>query len=183
VGKVYDRLDVRMEQWIGRQPMFFVATAPAEGGHVNLSPKGLDETFTVIDPRTVAYLDTGGSGAETIAHLRDDGRITIMFCSFEGPARIVRLYGRGEIHYPGDPGFSTLAERFGEYSARNIITVAVDRIADSCGFGVPEMTLAGQRTKLADWVAARSPEELAQFRLENNRFSIDGLPAIDPPRA
>lgn len=181
MGKVYDQIDDRMGAWLLRQPVFFVATAPASGGHVNLSPKGLDETFAIIDPSTVAYLDLGGSGAETIAHVRQNGRITLMFCAFDGPARIVRLYGEGEALFPGDERYPGLRSRFGGYRERNIIRVAVDRIADSCGFGVPEMTLVGQRTRLPEWVDARSDEDLAVYRAEKNLASIDGLPAIDIP--
>ncbi|HSF86839.1 MAG TPA: pyridoxamine 5'-phosphate oxidase family protein [Acidimicrobiia bacterium] len=181
MGKTYEGIDERMASWIAGQPMFFVATAPATGGHVNVSPKGLDDTFAVIDEHTVAYLDLGGSGAETIAHVRENGRITLMFCAFDGPARIVRFYGRGDTLFPGDAEWDSLRSRFGEYRARNIVRVRVDRIADSCGFGVPHMELVEQRSRLTEWVGARSDEELAAYRAEKNRASIDGLPAIDVP--
>ncbi len=181
MGKTYDGIDDRMTQWIRRQPMFFVATAPAGGGRVNVSPKGLDDTFAVVDPHTVAYLDTGGSGAETIAHVRENGRITVMFCAFEGPARIVRLYGRGDNVFPGDAEWDALRAHFGDYRARNIVRIRIDHIADSCGFGVPHMELVGQRTRLTEWVDARSDAELAAYRAKHNRVSIDGLPAIDIP--
>jgi hypothetical protein len=179
MGRVYEELDDRLAEWIGRQSMFFVATAPSSGGHVNVSPKGIERTFAIIDPHTVAYLDLEGSGAETIAHLRDNGRITFMFCSFEGPARIVRLYGRGEIHLAGEPGFRAIRERFGDYRARSIIVVSLERIADSCGFGVPEMSRVGQRSRLTDLIAARTEDDVAHFLASFNRVSIDGLPAID----
>jgi hypothetical protein len=181
MGKTYNHIDDRIEEWIGRQPMFFVATAPAGGGRVNVSPKGLDNTFAVLDPTTVAYLDLGGSGAETIAHVRDNGRITLMFCAFTGPARIVRFYGEGDVVYPGDAEWHRLQSRFGEYRARNIVRIRIDRIADSCGFGVPHMELVDQRTALTTWVDARTDEDLAAYRAEKNRVSIDGLPAIDVP--
>lgn len=182
MGRVYDHIDDRLQAWIIRQPMFFVATAPAEDGRVNVSPKGLDDTFAVLDEHTVAYLDLGGSGAETIAHVRQNGRITLMFCAFAGPARIVRLYGEGDVVYPEHAEWPELRRRFGEFRARNIVRIRLDRIADSCGYGVPEMQLVGQRTRLTEWVAARSDADLAVYRSENNRVSIDGLPAIDPPR-
>jgi hypothetical protein len=181
MGKTYERIDERMANWIARQPMFFVATAPAEGGRVNVSPKGLDNTFAVIDDHTLAYLDLGGSGAETIAHVRENGRITLMFCAFDGPARIVRFYGTGDAIFPGDAEWDGLRGCFGDYRPRNIIRIRVDRIADSCGFGVPHMDLVEQRSRLTEWVDARSDEELTMYRAEKNRVSIDGLPAIDAP--
>ncbi len=180
MGRVYDGIDERLAEWIARQPMFFVATAPADGGHVNVSPKGLDGTFAILDPHTVAYLDLGGSGAETVAHIRENGRITVMFSAFEGPARIVRLYGRGDTTYPGDPEWEELVARFGDHRRpRNIVRIRLDRIADSCGYGVPEMQLVAQRTRLTEWVRARTDEELAEYRVKKNAVSIDGLPAID----
>lgn len=180
MGRLYDEIDERMSAWLLRQPMFFVATAPRDGGHVNVSPKGLAGTLAVIDPTTVAYLDLGGSGAETIAHTRENGRITLMFCSFEGPPRIVRLYGTGTALYPDDTGYEAIRELFGDYRERNVIRIDVDRIADSCGYGVPEMTLVRQRTRLTDYIDARTDEELAEYQAKKNRVSIDGLPAIDP---
>jgi hypothetical protein len=179
MGKTYDGLDDTLAAWIMRQPMFFVATAPETGGHVNVSPKGLDDTLAIVDPHTVAYLDLGGSGAETIAHLRDNGRITLMFCAFDGPARIVRLYGTGSSVFPGDAVWPDLRTRFGDYRARNVIIVSLDRIADSCGFGVPKMDLVGQRDRLTQWIESRSDGELAAYRADKNRVSIDGLPAVD----
>lgn len=179
MGKVYAGIDDRMRAWIARQPVFFVATAPETGGRVNVSPKGLDGTFAVIDEHTVAYLDLGGSGAETIAHTRQNGRITIMFCSFAGPPRIVRLHGTGRAVFPEDPVHGDLRPRFPDLRARNMIVVDVTHIADSCGYGVPEMELVGQRTRLIEWIDHRSDEELAAYRAEKNRVSIDGLPAID----
>ena len=179
MGKVYDGIDEHLAEWIGRQPMFFVATAPADGGRVNVSPKGLDDTFAVLGRHRVAYLDLGGSGAETIAHLRDNGRIPLLFNAFTGPPRIVRLYGTGRSVFPTDGEWEELRAQFGEYRARNIVLIDVERIADSCGYGVPVMELVGQRDRLVKWIDARTDEDLAAYRAENNRVSIDGLPAID----
>jgi Pyridoxamine 5'-phosphate oxidase len=191
MGKVYAELDERLARFISRQPVFFVATAPCltpdgEGGHVNLSPKGYKDTFAVLGPRAVAYVDLTGSGAETIAHLRQNGRITIMFCSFGRQAKILRIYGRGRVVPPGGPGWAELARRFsgnaGEGADRRdrraIIVVEVDRIADSCGYAVPLMELSSERDLLARNAERQSLEELAAYRAKNNTASIDGLPAL-----
>jgi hypothetical protein len=176
---VYDGIDERLGAWIARQPMFFVGTAPRDGGRVNVSPKGLDGTLAVVDSHSIVYLDLGGSGAETIAHTRENGRITIMFCSFAGPPRIVRIYGTGEAVFPCDPDYDELRGHFPAQRARNIVRIRVEHVADSCGYGVPEMDLVGQRSRLIEWIDTRSDEDLAAYRAENNRVSIDGLPAID----
>jgi hypothetical protein len=145
---------------------------------VNVSPKGLD-SFAVLGPRSVAYLDVVGSGAETIAHLRENGRITLMFCAFEGLPRIVRLYGRGEAIEPGDAEFDALAARFPRYpSTRSVIRVALERIADSCGYGVPLMQYAGERTQIAEWADRKGADGLRAYQLDRNRVSLDGLPAL-----
>ncbi len=178
MGKLYDALDDRLTAFIGRQRLFFVATAPREGGHVNLSPKGLD-SFRVISPTVVAYQDLIGSGAETIAHLGENGRITIMFCAFEGPPLILRLYGRGEVLVPGHADYAACAGRFAERLAmRSVIRVALTRIADSCGFGVPTYTYVHERRQLGAWAESKGPDGLAAYQRENNRQSIDGLPAL-----
>jgi Pyridoxamine 5'-phosphate oxidase len=181
MGRQYDSLTEAVGEWIARQPMFFVATAPTgDDGHVNLSPKGLD-TFRVLDPTTVAYLDLTGSGAETIAHLRQNGRITIMFCAFEGPPRILRLFGAGEAVHPGDPDWDELSAGFPAIPGRRaVIRIALDRIADSCGYAVPEMAFVEQRSRLVDWAVGRGDDGLVEYRAEKNARSIDGLPAIDP---
>lgn len=167
--------------WIARQHMFFVATAPAgDGGHVNLSPKGHD-TFRVIDPTTVAYLDLTGSGAETIAHLRENGRITIMFCSFDAKPQILRLYGTGTAVLAGDGGFEAAAMFDDLPGRRAVITVAVDRVASSCGYSIPLMGYEGERDTLIEWAERRGPEGVEAYWGEKNAASIDGLPAI-PPR-
>ena len=179
MGKVYEAIDERLAELIGRQHLFFVATAALSAeGSVNLSPKVLD-SFSILDPHTVAYLDLVGSGAETIAHLRENGRITILFCSFEGSPLLLRLYGRGEVFEPGDEGFETLASHFPKYpGTRSIIRVSVTRIADSCGFGVPLYRFEGERTQLMAWVERKGEEGLREYQLENNRVSLDGLPAL-----
>lgn len=178
MGRTFDRLDDDLVGWLADQPVFFVATAPREGGHVNLSPKGYD-AFRVLGPTRVAYLDLTGSGAETVAHLRDDGRITFMFCAFSGPPQIVRLQGRGRYVQPGEAGWDDLAGRFPDLpGARAVVVADLDRIATSCGYGVPEMELIGPRDRLLDWEAARTPEALAEYRSRQNAASIDGLPAF-----
>ena len=178
MGKVFDGIDTKLAAWIGAQHLFFVATAPLDGGHVNLSPKGLD-SFVVLGPTSVAYLDVVGSGAETIAHLRQNGRITLMFCAFEGLPRIVRLYGQGEVVEPGDTDFSVLAARFPpQPSTRSVIRVSLSRIADSCGYGVPLYEYKGDRSHVADWAERKGAEGLRVYQLEKNRESLDGLPAL-----
>ena len=193
MGKLYPELDERLTDFIARQSVFFVATAPcltsdAEGGHVNLSPKGYRDTFAVLGPRSVAYLDLTGSGAETIAHLRQNGRITIMFCSFDHSAKILRLYGTGEVVLAGDARWDELASHFPRTasrmgstgSERSIIVIELDRIADSCGYAVPEMELKQERDVLDRWAEKKSAAELAEYRADKNAVSIDGLPALEP---
>jgi pyridoxamine 5'-phosphate oxidase-like protein len=196
VGKLYAELDDRLRKFIARQPVFFVATAPdlgADGsaGHVNVSPKGYRDTFAVLGPRTVAYLDLTGSGAETIAHVRQNGRITIMFCSFSHETKVVRLYGTGKVVLPGSERWEELASNFPRTAnpaaeltnERAIIVVALERIADSCGYAVPEMSLTGERAVLDRWARAKTTNELADYRAEKNSVSIDGLPALDQETA
>ena len=180
MGKTYDAIDEQLASFIRAQHVFFVATAPSTAdGHVNVSPKGLD-SLRILDARTVAYLDLTGSGVETIAHLRDKGRITIMFCAFEGPPKIVRLYGWGEVLVPGHPDFASLAARFPTHAGtRSVIRVAVERIADSCGYGVPRYRYEGERQQLLDWAVRKGPEGLVTYRRANNAHSIDGLPGLD----
>jgi hypothetical protein len=191
MATVYPELDERLTKFIAAQPIFFVATAPCltasgDGGHVNVSPKGYRDTFAILGPRAVAYLDLTGSGAETIAHLRQNGQITIMFCSFERAPKILRLYGTGRVVLPGEPDWPGLAARFGSGhvraaelgSERAIIAVEVDRICDSCGYAVPIMDLREERDVLAQWSERRTPDGLAAYRAEKNSVSIDGLPAL-----
>src|SRR5262249_38707778 len=155
--------------WLEQQPVFFVATSPlAKEGHVNCSPKGGD-TFRVIAEREVAYLDFTGSGIETTAHLQENGRIVIMFCSFSGPPQIVRIHGQGEVIYPGDPAFARLREHFAQLAGvRAIIRLAVTRISDSCGHGVPLMDFVGRRDLIAKWSAAKGEAGLADYRAAKN---------------
>jgi len=166
--------------WIADQPLFFVASAPLAGdGHVNVSPRGLD-TFRVLTPRQVAYLDLTGSGNETAAHLHENGRITLMFCGFAGKPRILRLYGQGRVIVPGVPDWPGLR---GEFPAdlpgvRQIVTVELHRIQTSCGFGVPLMDYRGQRDTLAQWAQRKEAQQgLKAYRDEKNARSLDGLPA------
>jgi hypothetical protein len=180
MAKTLEVIDDRLREFLLAQPVFFVGTAPsAPDGHLNISPKGVAGSFVVLDPLRVAYLDYGGSGAETIAHLRDDGRIVIMFCAFEGPPKILRLHGRGTVVLPGDPGWDELIARFApQPGSRSVVTIAVERISDSCGFGVPLMHYAGERGQLADWVNRKTPAQIAEYKLTRNARSIDGLPGL-----
>lgn len=178
MGRVYQTIEAPIQGFIAEQPMFFVATSPlAATGHINLSPKGMD-TLRIIDPDTIAYVDLVGSGAETLAHLRENGRITLMWCSFGPKPRIVRAYGNGTHLAPGSRHFDGLVSLFPPHRAiRSIIRIRVTRVADSCGFGVPEMSLIGQRSRLAKWGDDRTDEQLETYKRENNAVSIDGLPA------
>jgi predicted pyridoxine 5'-phosphate oxidase superfamily flavin-nucleotide-binding protein len=180
MGKVFDRIDESLAQWISRQPVFFVATAPrSDEGLVNCSPKGLAGTFAVLGDRRVAYLDLTGSGVETIAHLRENGRIVLMFCAFDGRPRIVRLHGRGEAVLPDDDRFAGLASRFAEHvGTRSVVVVDVTRISDSCGYAVPRMDHVADRDVLTLDHAKRGADGLAAYRAKNNAVSLDGLPGL-----
>jgi len=188
MGKTYPGLDKRLAEFISSQHVFFVATAPtAAGGRVNVSPKGYRDTFAVLGERTFAYLDLTGSGVETIAHLRQNGRITIMFCSFGDAPKILRIYGTGRPVLASDPDWPRFAAHFparngngtGRGNRRAIIVVEADRIADSCGYAVPVMKLVRERDVLTRWDDRRSPEQLVAYRAKHNSVSIDGLPALD----
>ncbi len=181
MAKTFTEIDAGLAAFIDKQRIFFVATAPTSPtGHINLSPKGL-ETFARLGPTTVAYLDLTGSGVETIAHLRENGRIVIVFCAFEGAPRILRLYGRGEAIEPGDAGFAELLARFPAFDGvRSVIRVTLQRIADSCGYGVPLYRFEGHRSQLTDWAQRQGPQGLADYRAQKNRASIDGLPGVRP---
>jgi hypothetical protein len=192
MGKLYPELDQRLRKFIARQPVFFVATAPCltadgSGGHVNVSPKGYRDTFAILGPNRVAYLDLTGSGAETIAHLRQNSQITIMFCSFDRQPKILRLYGTGQVVLPGGPSWEQFCGHFpgsqgGETdrsSRRAIIVIDVHRIADSCGYAVPVMEMTEERDVLTRWAEDKSSDQLTAYRAEKNTVSIDGLPALD----
>ncbi len=192
MAKVFDRIDDHLREWVARQALFFVGSAPLSGdGHVNLSPKGPIGSLRILDDHTVAYLEITGSGAETIAHLREpgNGRIVVMLCAFAGPPRIVRFHGRGEVIWPDDPQFAELMEQGGfedpslPEARRAIIRVRVTRISDACGYGVPLMTFAGLRDHHALSTAKKlrvlGPDGYAEQRRTKNRISLDGLPAVD----
>ena len=189
MGRLFESIEPAVQAWIARQPMFFVGTAPrAEDGHVNVSPKGPIETLRVLDAHTVAYLDMIGRGAETIAHLRENGRIGVMLCAFQGPPRIVRLHGRGTVAQAGSAEYEVLLERCGfdvddvPEARRAIVAVEVTRVADSCGYGVPLMSYEGKRPHSNAWADKKlrvgGPEELIAYQREKNTRSIDGLPAV-----
>jgi hypothetical protein len=179
MGKLYDSIDDSLARFIDAQRMFFVATAPLDpAGHVNLSPKGL-ESFRVIDPQTVAYLDLTGSGIETVAHVRENQRIVIMFCAFAGVPKVLRLYGRGEVVEAGAPRFDELHALFPDLpGARSVVIVTLDRIADSCGWGVPLYHYEGERSQLVEWANHKGVDGVANYRAENNRTSIDGIAGL-----
>ncbi len=185
MAQTFQKIPDEFVGWIEGQPVFFVATAPADPGtHVNVSPRGLD-TFRVIDANRVAWLDLTGSGVETIAHLKAGGgaggRITVMFCAFDGPARVVRLYGRGTVHEPGEVAHDGLRRRLPDLpGSRAVVDVAVDRVSSSCGFGVPLMDLAGPREELVASARRKGPEKMAAYRARKNTKSIDGLPGLEP---
>jgi hypothetical protein len=179
MGKIRAEIDDEARRFIEAQHVFFVASAPLDtAGHVNLSPKGLD-TFRILGPTTVAYVDFTGSGVETIAHLKENGRIVLMFCAFQGPPNIFRLYGHGRVVEPHQAEFAALAESFPDHeNARSIVVVELTRVTDSCGYGVPLFKYEGERTQLHAWARHRGPEGLRAYREEKNRRSIDGLPGI-----
>jgi hypothetical protein len=180
VGKVHQEIDEKLARWVGEQRLFFVATAPLSGdGHVNCSPKGGD-TLRILGPRQLAWLDGAGSGIETVAHLRENGRIVVMLCAFEGSPRIVRFHGRGEIVDPTDARFPALLAAFPPYpSTRSVILVDVTRISDSCGYGVPFYEYLGERDDSASYVAKATDRTIRNYLVKNNQRSIDGLPGLE----
>ena len=182
MGKVFDIVDEKLAGWLRVQHVFFVSTAPLAGdGHVNVSPKGMAGTFAVLGERQVGYVDYFGSGAETIAHLTENGRIVVMCCAFDGRPRIVRLHGRGRVVFPTDSSFAALRAEFGkdgDHAVRAIIVVDVTRISDSCGYAVPQLAFVADRDLLERHNAKRPPEYFERYALGSNRVSIDGLPAL-----
>ena len=179
MGKVYPAVDDSIRAFIEAQPVFFVASAPLDAaGHVNVSPKGLG-TLRILGPNTVAYLDLTGSGIETVAHLKENGRIVLMFCSFQGPPKILRLHGRGRVVESGDSEFAKLASNFcSNDGTRTIILIEVSRISDSCGFGVPLMEFQKQRDQLTAWARKLGTEGLKTYRRDKNSKSIDSRPGL-----
>lgn len=168
MGKEFAEIDEKLAAWIGLQRLFFVSTAPSDGGHVNVSPKGPIGSLRIVDALTVEYDDHVGSGAETAAHLRENGRICVMFCAFEGPPRIVRLHGRGEVLEASDPAVG---------GVRGVVRVHVERIADSCGYGVPLMEFVGERPQRELWLERKGAAGVRAYVADKNAASLDGLPA------
>jgi len=180
MGKVFDSIPENLLDWINEQQLFFVATAPrSDAGHVNCSPKGAD-SFRVLSPSSCCYLDLTGSGAETIAHLRENGRIVIMMCAFAGAPQIVRLYGAGQVHREGTSRFAELHPQFPDHvGPRAIITIDISRVSTSCGYGVPFFDYVEQRDTLRRYSEAKGPQGLEEYRQLKNQQSIDGLPALE----
>lgn len=180
MSKQLEQIDPELAAWIAKQRLFFVATAPlTPNGHINTSPKG-GEAFRILGPLKVVYQDYTGSGAETAGHLRENGRIVIMFCAFEGPPKIVRLHGRGTVITPEHARFVEMTAHFpANPGTRAFIHVAVRRVSASCGFSVPFFDYREHRTTLDDWAAKQGPEKIGEYRAGKNQKSIDGLPAFD----
>ena len=187
MAKVFEEITDHIRDWVLRQPMFFVGTAPlAADGHVNVSPKGPIGSLRVIGPHALAYLDVSGSGAETIAHLRENGRIVVMLCAFEGPPRIVRFHGTGRVLRWDEPGFEAAATGFASptiaEAARAVITVDVTRVSDSCGYGVPLMAFEGEREhhalSSAKKLRVMGEDGYERYKQTKNARSVDGLPAV-----
>lgn len=187
MGKVHDHIDGTVRDWIARQHMFFVSTAPLSGeGMVNCSPKGGD-TLRIVDDKAAVYLDFVGSGVETIAHLREpgNGRIVIMFCAFEGPPKIVRFHGLGDVVLPGDPDFAELAKLFDSdlLGVRSIIRLKVERVSDSCGFGVPVYDFKKDRDGMRKWSEKKGADGVREYVASKNAVSIDGIPGMTAAEA
>ena len=177
MAKRYDEITQELMQFIWQQQMFFVATAPADG-HVNLSPKGLD-SLRVLDPNTVIWLNVTGSGNETAAHVLENGRMTIMFCAFEGKPLILRLYGEARVVHPRDAEWESLLAHFdalADAGARQIFELKVSMVQTSCGMGVPLLDYQGQRTQLVEWAEKKGPEGITDYWDKKNRVSLDGRP-------
>jgi hypothetical protein len=182
MATIYAAIDDKLRDWLMAQPVFFVGTAPLSGdGHVNVSPKGMGGTFAVLGPHRIGYLDYFGSGIETIAHVRENGRIVVMCCAFTGPPKVVRLHGRGRVIRPDDAEFAALRTSFPkdrDLGVRSIIVVDVDRIADSCGYAVPLMAFAGDRDVLDRSQERRGADYFAEYGATRNASSVDGLPGL-----
>ena len=180
VGKIHPVIDDALAAWLEAQKLFFVATAPSgDGGHVNCSPKGRD-SFRVLGPTSVAYMDFTGSGIETAAHVRENGRICLMFCSFDDRPRILRLHGDAEVMQPSHERYAGIQQRLGgrRLGMRAIIVVECTRIAESCGFGVPRYDFVGERETLAEWAEKKGEQGVRDYVRQKNAQSIDGLPGL-----
>lgn len=177
MGKFYDAIADHHQEFIKSQHLFFVSTAPLNaGGHINLSPKGLD-SFRILSSTRVAYMDIVGSGNETSAHILENGRITFMFCAFGGPPNILRLYGQGYTVLPGDAEWADLSAHFDLLpSTRQIIVTDISKVQTSCGFGVPFYEYTGERDHAHKWAEKKGPEGLEEYKKEKNLVSLDGLP-------
>ena len=182
MGKVYDIIDQKLSDWLSAQKLFFVATAPlSQEGHVNCSPKD-GRAFRILSSKRVAYADLTGSGVETIAHLKENRRIVLMFCALDGAPKIVRLHGEGKVIEPEHPDFSSLQGVFGPKTGlRSYIVVEVTRISDSCGYGVPLFEYQGERSQLTAWVERKGPAGIREYQAAMNANSIDGLPGFSSP--
>jgi Pyridoxamine 5'-phosphate oxidase len=175
MAKFFDKIDDKIRKFIGEQKMFFTASAANEG-RINLSPKGID-TFRVLDENTVCYLDLTGSGNETAAHIAQNGRLTIMFCSFAGAPLILRLYGKGETVHQSAERWNELSKLFADYAGmRQFIVLHVESLQTSCGFGIPLYEYKEDRTKLIEWAKNKGEDGINQYWREKNQTSIDGLP-------
>lgn len=185
MSATYELIDNNIREWIEKQHMFFVGTAPlSKSGSINISPKGLD-TLRVVNEKTLAYMDLGGSGIETISHIRENSRVVIMMCAFEGPPKIYRFHGNGEILLPNDARFDDLSSSFdrANLGIRAIIIVHVERISDSCGFGVPLYNYQGDRPTLPNYIKKYGVASFRKFLQEKNEKSIDGLPGFSREEA
>jgi len=189
VAKTFDTIDEQVANWIAAQPMFFVGTAPLDTtGHVNVSPKGPIGTLRVLGPNRVAYLDLSGSGAETVAHVRENGRIVVMLCAFQGRPRIVRLHGTAHVHFASDERFPGLVAQAAfdlptvPEAVRSIVDIHVTRVSDSCGYTVPRMEPVGERDQYdlskRKRLRTMGSTEMVRFQAARNAASIDGLPAV-----
>ncbi|TFF33245.1 pyridoxamine 5'-phosphate oxidase family protein [Mucilaginibacter psychrotolerans] len=177
MAKFFDELNDKHREFIGAQKIFFTASSPLDAaGHVNLSPKGMD-SFRVLSPTRVAYMDINGSGNETSAHMLENGRITIMFCAFDGPPNILRLYGKGYTVLPGHEEWGELSALFHlPLAARQVIVADIHKVQTSCGFGIPYYEYLGERDQAIKWAENKGAEGIEKYQAEKNRTSMDGLP-------
>lgn len=180
MGKTFEKLTPHLKEFIQKQKLFFVSTAPLSAeGLVNVSPKGWD-SIRFLDDHTAAYIDLTGSGIETIAHVKENQRITLLFCAFEGPPKLVRLHGKGRIYEKNSTEFQELLPLFPNYpSARAIIKIELIRISDSCGYTVPFYEYKGERDTMNKWLERKGLDSLDAYQEEKNRRSLDGLKGLD----